>query len=127
MTLTNNTIITFTPAEPLQPDQTYTVNLNLKVLDSKRFDKNISYNIKTFAQDMKVEREGFIINDDASVSIILGVKTADKVSVDKLKSCFSSDAGSIEILERSPMDYEVEFRFEGGMKKNPISLIMAKT
>lgn len=117
VTLTNNTIITFTPAEPLQPDQTYTVNLNLKVLDSKRFDKNISYNIKTFAQDMKVEREGFIINDDASVSIILGVKTADKVSVDKLKSCFSSDAGSIEILERSPMDYEVEFRFEGGMKK----------
>ena len=117
VTLSNNTIITFTPNEPLQSDQTYTVNLDLKALDSKRFDKNIEYQIKTFAQDMKVEREGLIINDDASISIILGVKTADKVSVDKLKSCFTSDASSIEIMERNPMDYEVEFRFAGGMKK----------
>jgi uncharacterized protein YfaS (alpha-2-macroglobulin family)/citrate lyase gamma subunit len=117
VTLSNNTIITFTPDEPLQSDMTYTVNLDLKSLDSKRFDKNIEYQIKTFAQDMKVEREGLIINDDASVSIIVGVKTADKVTADKLKSCFVSDAGSIEILERNPMDYEVEFRFTGGMKK----------
>jgi citrate lyase gamma subunit len=69
VTLSNNTIITFTPDEPLQSDMTYTVNLDLKSLDSKRFDKNIEYQIKTFAQDMKVEREGLIINDDASVSI----------------------------------------------------------
>jgi len=120
VSLTNNTIITFTPTEPLLPDQTYTVTLNLKSLDAKRFDKTISYNIKTFAQDMKVEREGFIINDDASISIILGVKTADKVSVDKLKTCFITDATSVEILERSPMDYEVECRYAGGMKKESI-------
>lgn len=117
VTLSNNTIITFTPNEPLQPNQTYTVNLDLKALDSKRFDKNIEYQIKTLDQDMKVEREGLIINDDGSVSILVGVKTADKVSVDKLKTCFTSDASSIEVMERNPMDYEVEFRYSGGMKK----------
>ncbi|MGB4958312.1 MAG: MG2 domain-containing protein, partial [Saprospiraceae bacterium] len=117
VTLSNNTILTFTPDETLRPDATYTVYINLKSLDSKRFNKNIEYQIKTLAQDMKVEREGLIINDDASVSIMLGVKTADKVNPDKLKTCFKSDASSIEIIERAPMNYEMEFRFSGGMKK----------
>lgn len=117
VSISNNTIITYTPSEPLNPNATYTVSLNLKSLDSKRFDKNIEYQIKTFAQDMKVEREGLIINDDESVSILLGVKTADRVDAEKLKSCFNSDASSIEIIERNPTDYELEFRFAGGMKK----------
>ncbi|MBC7885153.1 MAG: hypothetical protein H7X99_06740 [Saprospiraceae bacterium] len=117
VTLSNKTIITFSPNEPLMPDHTYTVSLGLMSLGEKRFDKNIEYQIKTFAQDMTVNREGIIINDDASVSIILGVKTADKVSIDKLKACFTTDAPTIEIIERDPMDYEVEIRFEGGMKK----------
>ena len=117
VTLSNNTVITFTPDEALAADQSYTVNLNLKALDSKRFDESIEYQIKTFAQDMKVEKEGLVINDDESVSILLGVKTADKVTAEKLKSCFVTDAASIEVMERNPMDYEVEFTFTGGIKK----------
>ena len=48
VTISNNTVIAFTPNEPLKPDATYTVNIDLKSLDSKRFDKNIEYQIKTF-------------------------------------------------------------------------------
>lgn len=117
VTLSNNTILSFKSNEPLTPDVTYTVTIDLKELDSKRFDKKIEYNIKTFAQDMKVEREGLVINDDESISIMLGVKTADKADQEKLKSCFNTDASSVEIIERNPTDYELEFRFAKGMKK----------
>ncbi len=115
--LSNNTIITFTPTEPLLSNQTYTVKLNLPLLDNKLFDKNIEYQIKTLEQDMSATREGIIINDDASLSVMVGVLTADKVIADHLKSCFISDANSVEVTERSSNDYELEFRYTDGLQK----------
>lgn len=118
VTLSNNTILTFTPKKPLSSDETYTVKLDLKTLDATRFDKNIEYQIKTLAQDMKVEREGIIINENGDVSILLNVKTADKVDVEMLKSCFNTDATVIEVTEKSNNEYEVECRFANGIKQD---------
>ncbi|MBL0026984.1 MAG: hypothetical protein IPO98_19230 [Saprospiraceae bacterium] len=103
ITLSNNTILTFTPSVPLKSGQTYNVSLSLKSIDNKKFD-NIEYQIKTFAQDMRVEREGIILNDDGSVSMWLE-SNADKMNPIQLKSCFKTDASTIEIAERIPNDY----------------------
>lgn len=118
VTLSNNTIITFTPKKPLDPNETYTVMLNLTSLDATKFDKNIEYQIKTLPQDMKVEREGIIINENGDVSILLNVKTADKVDADILKSCFTTDASEVEVMSKSSTEYEVECRFVSGMKQD---------
>ncbi len=116
VSLSNNTIITFTPSSPLKSGETYTIMLDMKALDSKRFE-NIEYQIKTLAQDIKVEREGIVMNDDGSISLFAGVKTADKVTTDQLKSCFESDASTIEVTERNPLDYQIEFKYVQGFKK----------
>lgn len=110
VTLTNNTVLAFTPAAPLKSGETYTISLNLKTLDSKKYE-NISYQVKTFAQDIKVEREGFVINDDGVISLFAGIKTADKVTAEQIKSCFTTNEASVSITERSPTDFQAEFRF----------------
>ena len=117
VTLSNNTILTFTPKNPLAPNETYTVQLNLMSLDATRFDKNIEYQIKTLSQDMKVEREGIIINENGDVSIILNVKTADKVDAEILKSCFTTDATTVDVMEESSNEYEVDCRFANSESK----------
>ncbi len=116
--LSNNTILTFTPKSPLESDKTYTVKLDLNKLDATRFDKSIEYQIKTLAQDMKVEREGIIINENGDISILLNVKTADKVDVEKLKSCFTTDASVVVVVEKSSNEYEIECRFANGLKQD---------
>jgi uncharacterized protein YfaS (alpha-2-macroglobulin family) len=119
ITLSNNTILTFTPSVPLKSGQTYNVSLSLKSIDNKKFD-NIEYQIKTFAQDMRVEREGIILNDDGSVSMLVGVKTADKMNPIQLKSCFKTDASTIEIAERIPNDYLVDLKYKNGFGKQSV-------
>lgn len=109
VTLTNNTVLTFTPSSPLKSGETYTVSLQLKDLDSKKYE-NIQYQLKTFAQDIKVEREGFVLNDDGSTSLFAGIKTADKVIAEQVKPCFVTDA-AVTISERSSTDFQAEFRF----------------
>ena len=44
VTLSNHTVLTFTPAAPLKSGETYTVSLNLKSLDSKKYE-NIQYQL----------------------------------------------------------------------------------
>lgn len=119
VTLNNNTILTFTPDEPLKPNQIYQVNIAMKDLDSKQYSQNISYSIRTFNQQIKVEREGFVLNDDDSTSILVGVKTADKVDINRLISCFKSDAASIIAYERSSNDYQLEFTYPKILKSDP--------
>lgn len=115
--LQNNTILVFKPTSGFVAGQTYKVNLNLKSLDSKRFTEDLSYYIKTFAQDMKVEREGLIINADGSVTMVVVARTADIADPEKLKSCFISDADHVDIIERTANEYELNFNYKRGMKK----------
>jgi uncharacterized protein YfaS (alpha-2-macroglobulin family) len=110
VTLSNQTILTFTPDAPLPSGQTYTVLLDLKSIDSKQFE-NIEYNIKTFPQDIKAETEGIVFNDDGSVSVLVDVKTADKLNLDQLKACFVSDATSVSATEQNTTDYQVELKY----------------
>ncbi|MBK8055859.1 MAG: hypothetical protein IPK35_21965 [Saprospiraceae bacterium] len=109
VTLSNHTVLTFTPAAPLKSGETYTVSLNLKSLDSKKYE-NIQYQIKTFAQDIKVDREGFEINDDGTISLFAGIKTADKVTAEQIKTCFVTPEVTAEVTERSPTDFLAAFR-----------------
>jgi alpha-2-macroglobulin len=115
--LTNNTILSFVPAKPLMADQTYIVHLNLHDLDPKTFDKNISYQIKTIPQDMQVEYEGALINDDGTISVILGIKTADQASPDDLKKCFNGGQ-NIEVTNRANNSYLVEVKYTAPIAKN---------
>lgn len=116
--LSNNLILTYTPKTPLLSDQTYKVSIRLDKLDSKKYKSAIEYDIRTYRQDMKVDREGFLINDDGSVSMLVIVKTADKVSKDFLLKCFTSDADQTDITEVKTQHYQLDFRYEKGMKKS---------
>jgi uncharacterized protein YfaS (alpha-2-macroglobulin family) len=118
VTLTNNTVLAFTPSQALASGQSYEVTLDLKALDAKRYSEKLTYTIKTFAQDMSINREGIIINEDGSVSVILGVKTADKADTEKLKSCFTTDATTVDIVEVNPNDYDLDFKWNSGMKES---------
>ena len=118
VTFSNNLVLTYTPGNTLQPDKTYKVTLNLSKLDPAKYKKAIEYEIRTLKQDMKVDREGFVINDDGSVSMLILVKTADKVRTESLLKCFTSDADETDILEVADHQYQLDFRFQKGMNKN---------
>lgn len=120
VTLENNTILTFKPNAPLVSGQTYKVTLHMKSLDSKRFANDLTYTIKTFVQDIKVEREGLIINADGSSTMLVVVRTADKVDPEKLIKCFTSDADNTDVIESSPNEYELNFTYKNGMKKESL-------
>jgi hypothetical protein len=99
ISISNNTIIKFVPDDALYPDKEYRVNINLKTVFPSEFDKDISYMVKTFKQEIKVEKEGVIINADNSISILINVLSADKIKLIDLKDCFSSDADEILVSE----------------------------
>ncbi|MEZ4906839.1 MAG: hypothetical protein R2771_04155 [Saprospiraceae bacterium] len=66
------------------------------------------YDLHTFRQLLKVEKEGVIINSDNSISVWLNVELADKVNDDDLKSCFDTDASEIKIVRNSDNNFNVE-------------------
>lgn len=115
VSLTNYTILTFTPDAPLASSQTYTVNIDLKRLDGQRYDQNINYQIKTLMQDMSIEREGIIITEDGSNSIILRIKTADKADPQNLLSCITTNADKKTINELGSNDYQAELTWSKGI------------
>lgn len=117
-TLNNGVIITFTPTQALKPDQIYKVKIDLPKLDPKNYKKAIEYEVRTFRQDMSVDRDGFLINDDGSVSMLVGVQTADKVRPENLLRCFSTDADEKDIIEVGDRHYQLDFRYTNAMKKN---------
>ncbi len=108
VSLVNNTILTFSPIEPLVSNQTYTVNIDLKLLDNQRYDENIQYQIKTLMQDISVEREGIIIGEDGSNTVLLRVKTADKADPTKILSSIITNTDKRTINELSTNNYLVE-------------------
>ncbi len=118
VTLSNNTILTFTPTEGFKPNTTYTITLNLKSLDGARFEKDITYSVRTFKQDLAVEPRGFIINDDGSVSMMAIVSTADKAKVEDIQKCFTSSASSTNVVELEANRFQVEFVFKQGMNSS---------
>ena len=111
VSMNNKTLLTFSPEKSLAANSVYTVNIALKLLNSSLYDKDISYQIKTIEQDMKAEPEGMVINDDNSVTFLFGVKTADLADLEKLKSCFEGGSATVDITERKPMDYLLEFTY----------------
>ena len=111
VSMNNKTLLTFSPEKSLAANSVYTVNIALKSLNSSLYDKDISYQIKTIEQDMKAEPEGMVINDDNSVTFLFGVKTADLADLEKLKSCFEGGSATVDITERKPMDYLLEFTY----------------
>lgn len=114
----NGTLLVFTPEKALRSAQTYTVRLNLKALNSKRYSEVVSYKIKTIAQDMSVDRKGFLINDDRSAAMLVTIQTADKADIEELKSCFKSNADDISITETGENRYEAQFTWKSGIKSN---------
>ncbi|MBK9256178.1 MAG: hypothetical protein IPM42_11880 [Saprospiraceae bacterium] len=117
-TISNLSVITFVPKEPLMPDKVYSITINLQKLDSKKYPSPVQYEVRTFKQEMLVEREGFIIHENGSVSMLLNVQTADRVDPDRLIKCFSSDADQTDIIEVSDRKYQLDFLYNKGMKKS---------
>lgn len=116
--LVNNIILTFTPDNTLSSNQTYTVSIDLKSLDSQRYQENISYQIKTLTQDFSVEREGLLIGENGAHTMLLNIKTADKADAEKLKSCINSDADNMTITDQGNQEYQMELIWNKGIKSS---------
>ena len=115
VSMDNNTILTFTPDNPLGSNQIYTINIDLKALNSERYKENINYQIKTLMQDMSVIREGLIIDEDGAHTILLNIKTADKTDPEKLSDCVTSDADTKTITEKNNLEYQMALTWKKGI------------
>lgn len=116
VTLTNNTILAFTPSNPLKSNQHYTVSLNLNHIGNSNFN-NIEYQIKTIDQEILVEKEGFIIEEDGSRSVLLVMKTADRTNVEAVKSCFDFYPTDMVVEERNGREFSIKCNYKKEWKE----------
>ncbi|HPK09602.1 MAG TPA: alpha-2-macroglobulin family protein [Saprospiraceae bacterium] len=117
-TVTNHTIINFTPTSGFESDMNYELTLHLHDLFPSQYQKNVRIHFKTFKQEFTVEENGFIINDDNSINILALIKTADKVKPKMLLSCFSSDAKEMNINALNNNTYEISLLYNGNLNEN---------
>ena len=104
-TVDNNTIITFIPSVPLESDKVYKINIDLSSIDPNVYKEKISYEILTKKQEIAIDNRGFELYDDGSVAHRFSIKTADFVTVDKLKFCFGATDAVMDIKEIDSYEY----------------------
>lgn len=86
--MANRSTITFKPDKQLQSNTKYEVTLNMPLLDAAQFKHKITYTVQTLEQQLKLEKRGFILQDDGSVDVIVDIKSSDVVDLALLESCF---------------------------------------
>jgi uncharacterized protein YfaS (alpha-2-macroglobulin family) len=112
VTLTNRTVLKFKPEGSFKNGATYQMYLDLTKIDPVRFKDKIVYTFKTIDQDIAIEKQGIYINDDNSYSIVMTIKSADKINIESLKKCIKADQSSISILESGPNTYQAEVKYK---------------
>lgn len=118
VTLTNRSMLTFTPEKPLQSNTLYEVTLDLPVLDKKVFPQKISYKIQTLEQQVKVEKRGFILQDNGKVDVIIDVFSADMLDVNLLEKCFETQGADVSIQEISTHKYQATLSYKNVTQSN---------
>ncbi len=115
ISITNNTILKFTPNTPWENDASYKIKINLKSL-GEHLSMPIEYIIKTVPQDFSIQPRGYFIRDNNEIMLTLTVLTADKVDTEKLKLIFDSDAQNIEVEREDDYEYVAKFTFKNEVK-----------
>ncbi len=115
-TFSNGTVLKFVPKNLLTPDENYKVSLNLSKLKTS-LPSELEYNVRTFKQEIKVSRDGIIVNDDQTISVLLNVATADKVDKEKLKNCFETDADEILSSTINDNNYQIELIYSNRLNE----------
>ena len=116
VSLSNQTILTFSPEKKLEPNTIYDIDINLNLLSPSVYQNAITYQIKTIEQDMQADQQGIVINDDNSISVLVIVKTADRADIDQIKSCFDPENAIIEVTEKKPMEYLLDIKYPDAAK-----------
>jgi len=115
--ITNNTILKFTPDQPWENNTIYKINLNLNPL-GEHFSSTINYTLKTIPQDISILPKGYFIRDNNETVVSLSVHTADKIDTERLKSIFTSDARDIEIEKEDDFEYIARFVYKTKLKSS---------
>lgn len=110
--MANRSSISFQPNKPLQSNTTYEVTLNMPLLDAVQFTQKITYTVKTLEQQLKIEKRGFILQDDGYVEVVVDIKSSDVVNLSLLESCFGVKGAKKSFERIDKHHYIATFTFE---------------
>ncbi len=113
-------VITVTPEELMLPDQTYEVNLNLKVLDKSRYSKGLGYQLKTKKQGLAIQQTGMQLKEASVWEVQYRLRLADVTDTEKLKSCFQMADHRWTLEKKSETEYHLSAMLKPGEAEQPM-------
>lgn len=112
VTISNRSVITFTPEKPLAGNTVYRVSLNMPLLDTTNFTDQLTYSVQTIEQQVRLEKRGFILQDNGKTDVIVSVRTADILDLKSLESCFTTKKAAVSCRQSGDLLYEVTFSYD---------------
>ncbi|MEZ4910526.1 MAG: MG2 domain-containing protein [Saprospiraceae bacterium] len=110
VTFTSQSVLSFIPDKPLASNTAFTVRINLKKLLGEHFEP-IAYTVRTFQQDMMIQKKGVEIHEDMSKSVLLEMSVADKVDLEQIKSCIIADGGEIVVTPNGENTFDIAIKY----------------
>jgi alpha-2-macroglobulin len=114
VTLQNRSLLTFTPDKPLKPDTDYRIRIDLDALKSPNHSSILEYTVRTMRQFVQMDTERILIEENGSITLTAGVRTADGLDTELLLSCFKPGSAQMDLETVGDRYFLVHFTFPGG-------------
>ncbi len=108
-------ILIIQPKDALKRNTAYTVTLDLDAIIKSKSPGKLISQLKTFAQDINVEKKGTILNEDTESTLQLNLELAIEESEEKIKQIFDYPADKISVENKGNGIYYLEVLFESSI------------
>lgn len=112
VSISNRSVITFTPEKPLASNTVYQVTLQMPLLDKTNFPDNLTYTVQTIEQQVRLEKQGFLIHENGKTDVIISIRSADNLDTKALESCFTAKNASVACRQTGELQYEAVFTYD---------------